>query len=284
MQRYFEKFPDIVYNGYTAKNLMSRSKILDKVYSSPDYFKSFELENAQRADNVAFQLYKDQYFSWLIYLSNKVIDPYYDWNLNQYDFDQFLKTKYGSIETAQVKVAYWSNNWYDDQSRISVSFFNNTLIDDVKKYWEPVFAGNKILEYKRRENDWTVNTNQIWEYTVTTDGSFELDEKVYIYNGSNENIANGQVLFSNSSMVRLHQVFGESNTVTGTIRNSNTNVTVTDANLIHINIPETERVYWSPVSYYDVEEIKNNDNQTVRVLSDNFAMQASLELKRLINP
>jgi hypothetical protein len=284
MQRYFEKFPDIVYNGYTAKNLMSRSKILEKIYSSPDYFKSFELENAQRADNVAYQLYKDQYFSWLIYLSNKIIDPYYDWNLNQYDFDQFLKTKYGSLETAQVKVAYWSNNWYDDQSRISVSFYNNTLIDDVKKYWEPVFSGNSILEYKRRENDWVVNTNQIWEYTVSTDDSFEFDEKVYIYNDINQNIANGQVLFSNSSLVRLHQVFGESNTVTGTIRNSNTQITITDANLIYINIPETERVYWSPVSYYDVEEIKNNDNQTVRVLSDNFAMQASLELKRLINP
>ena len=284
MEKYFEKFPTVDYNGYTAKNIMLRTKILDKIYKNPKNFNFYELSDASRPDNVAYRIYDDQYLSWLVYLSNNVVDPYYDWFLGQYDFEQYILRKYGSFEAAQEKVAYWSNNWYNDPNTISVSFYNNTLADYAKKYYEPVFGGNTILEYKRKEDDWVVNTNQIWELEVDADISLKFDDKITIANSASFDVANGQVMFANSSLVRIHQVFGSPDVTNGTITLGNNTANVSTSTLVARNIPIEEQSYWSPVTYYDVEDIKNAGKKLVRVVSPELALQTSLELQRALNP
>jgi len=281
MQRYFEKFPIITYNGYSVRNIMSRVKPLDKVVNEPNVYYNYQLENSPRADNIAYDVYQDPYTSWLIYLVNNVIDPYYDWNLGQYEFQQFILKKYGDYANAQGRVAYWNNNWYNNPQTITIDAYN--LLEEGKKYFEPVYGGKEILEYKRKEVDWVVNTNQIWEYTVDADINLKLDDKVTISNSSSVAVSNGQVLFSNSSVIRIHQVFGESNTQTGTITAGGTTANVTAATLIAKNISDEERIYWSEVTYYDVEDIKNSKRQTIRLLAPEFSITASLELKRALN-
>ena len=93
MEKYFEKFPVITYNGYQAKNIMLRTKILDKIVNRPDFNKAYELQDTIRPDNVSYQIYNDQYMSWLIYLSNQTIDPYYDWYMDTETFKRFIKIK-----------------------------------------------------------------------------------------------------------------------------------------------------------------------------------------------
>jgi hypothetical protein len=262
---------------------MSRTKILDSVNYAPDYFYNFQLVDAPRPDSVSYQLYEDSYMSWLVYLTNNVVDPYYDWNLSQYDFEQFIEKKYGSYANAQGKVAYWNNNWYDNPAPITVGAYN-TLADYAKKYYEPVFGGKQIIEYKRREIDWVVNTNQIWEYTVNANLNLQLDQKVTISNSSGSAVANGQVLFANSTVVRVHQVFGTSNTQTGTITGGGNTANVSAATLIAQNISDEDRPFWTEVTYYDVEDIKNSKKQNIKALRAEYSILASLDLKRLLNP
>ena len=284
MERYFEKFPTVTYNGYESKNLMVRTKIIDKVYDKPENFNFYELTDTFRPDNVAYELYGDQYMSWLVYMSNRIVDPYYDWFLGQYDFEQYILQKYSSYENAQGKVAYWSNNWYDDNTVLSVSYYNNTLADYAKKYYEPVFAANTILEYKRREADWIVNTNQIWELTVDADISLVLDDKVTVANSSSFDVANGQVLFANSSLVRIHQVFGSPNVSNGSISYGSNTANVISSTLVARNIPLEEQSFWSAVTYYDVEDIKNAGKKLIKVVSPSLALDTALQLKRELNP
>lgn len=264
---------------------MVRAAIQNRILNAPEFFKPFEIVNDVRPDRIAEAVYEDSYMSWLVYLSNQIVDPYYDWPLSQYDFDEFIKQKYGSIATAQSKVAYWSNNWYDDPNNISVSFYNNTLQGDLKKYYQPVIGGNKILEYKRREIDNVVNTNQIWEYSVSSDDDivFDIDEKVNL-----STYANGQVLFANTSVVRIQHVFGETDPEDSNLEIIGASGTVTvevdSATNIANNISEVERVYWSPITYYDVEETKNNSKRNIQLLSNEHSIQAALELRENLIP
>jgi len=221
--------------------------------------------------------------SWLIYLSNNIIDPYYDWNMSQYNFEQFILSKYGSYANAQGRVAYWANNWYDNPETISISAYN-ILSDYAKKYYEPVYGGKQILEYKRREADWVVNTNQIWEYTVDADLNLNLDDKVTVSNSVGGAVANGQVLLANSTVVRIHQVFGQTNTQVGTISGGAVVANVSAATLIAKNISDEDRPFWSEVTYYDVEDIKNSKKQSIRLLSPEYSIQTALELRKLLNP
>lgn len=287
MDRYFEKFPTIQYNGYNVKNITLRVKLLDRVYNKPEYFYNTQVIEAERADFISASLYNDSYMSWLLYLSNNIVDPYYDWTLSQYDFNKLIAEKYGSVDQAQKKIAYWNNNWYENPDRVPVNIYNS-FTDVEKKYYEPVYARNTILEYKRKEIDWVVNTNQIWEYTVDSDASLTFDEKVTIY-ANGYPAANGQLLFANSSLVRIHQVDGTSNTytnnsVTATLSGdvNNISVNVISAAVITKNISEEEQVFWSPVTYYDVEDIKNTNNQSIRALKEENAPYAALQLKRLL--
>jgi hypothetical protein len=282
---YFSRFPVISYGGANSINIMARVNVLDKVYNNPSFYYSVDVPEFVRPDHLSNELYRDSYFSWLIYLANKVIDPYYQWNMDSHTFDSYIVDKYGSVGAAQSRVAYWQTNWFNDPVRLTPSQYSS-LIDVQKKYYEPVISdANIILEYKRREIDWVVNTNQIWEYTTTGDASLTIDEKINLGYNSNVTIANAQVLFANSSYVRVQHVYGQANqvtSITGSINNKT--VTVTSANEVAINIPLSEQVYWNGISYYDVEELKNKQASNITLLSEKYTKQASLELKRLLNP
>jgi len=286
-ENYFSKFPTISYNGYKSINIMSRVKLLDKLYNRPEYYYNIDLPETVRPDFLSNELYKDSYMSWLIYLSNNIVDPYYQWGMNQYDFNNFVAEKYGSVDSAQSKVAYWNNNWYESHGNISISAYNN-LTDEAKKYFEPILVGNIILEYRRRQEDNMVNTNQIWQYSVSSDLGLSLDDKITL-TVNNKSVGNGQVLFANSSTVRVYQVFGNvsaytTNTANVKMITSISTTSVLTANMLATNIPLSEQVYWSPITYYDVEDIKNKGYFSVKALSENYQKQAALQLRRLLNP
>ena len=280
---YFSKFPIINYNGANSINIMARTKVLDRVYNNPNYYYKTEIPEFIRPDLISNEIYKDPYMSWLIYLSNNIVDPYYQWNLDSYSFDKFIVEKYGSVQNAQNKIAYWQNNWYNDSTILTVSQYN-ALTDTEKKYYEPVMVENSIIEYRRAHIDWVANTNQIWEYFTDGDASLSIDEKVNLGYNANVTVANAQVLFANSSYVRVQHVYGPANTV-NSITGSNNNITVNvlSGNEVAVNINLAEQVYWSGVSYYDVEMLKNRQASQVTILSQRFSKQASLDLKRLLN-
>lgn len=289
MDSYFSRFPNISYNGYVAKNIMLRTKLIQRVYDDPKYFYSVEIRNGVRPDSLAYDAYDDQYLSWLVYMANDVVDPYYQWALSQYDFDRYIEAKYGSIANAQGRVIQWQNNWYSDTDNITISQYNK-LEDYSKEYYEPVLVGNKVLEYRRRQTDNIVNTNEVWQYNVNNSISFSFnnDEKITVYNSTNEPVANGQLLFANSSVVRLHHIFADTtespNTQIGILSNQQSNASILSAQLLARNIPIEERVYWSAVTYYDIEQEKNANNANVRILSREHSARAALQLKRLLNP
>jgi hypothetical protein len=75
------------------------------------------------------------------------------------------------------------------------------------------------------------------------------------------------------------------NSVTATLSGevNGVSVNISGANLIAKNISDEEFVYWTPVTYYDVEDIKNTDKQSIRALNKEYGTTAALQLKRLLS-
>ena len=279
-ENYFAKFPLVSYNGANSINLTARVKVLDKVYNNPKFYYKLEIPEFVRPDQLSDQLYRDPTLAWLFYLANDIVDPYYEWNMDSFTFDNYIVEKYGSVQSAQSRVAYWQNNWYDDPNKLTTTQYA-ALLDTQSKYYEPILIGKQIIEYRRRQIDWVVNTNQIWEYTTTGDAKLSIDEKITLGASSNVAIANAQVLYANSSYVRAQHIYGNSSPATSIVgANNRVTVTVTSAKQVSINIPLSEQVYWSGVSYYEVEQYKNRKVSNISALSEKYAKQAALELKR----
>jgi len=281
-ERYFQKFPITLYSNTYVVDITKRATLLNKVYSNPFIFYPYEINN-ERADQLSQRYYEDSFQSWILYFSNKIVDPYYEWYMNENEFNSFIASKYGSYETSVQKIKFYKNNWIG-QDNIDISYYNS-LVPNLKKYWEPVYGyGNKIVSYKRIEQDWTVNTNQIVSYSVNTTSTFINDEVCKIYlNGS---LGKGQVLSSSNTSIYLQHLSGTYITSgTGYIvgSESNSNVTFTTATSVSDNIAMEEEIYWNPISYFEYETNKNEYNRTLRVIDKVYEQKISDDLKTLMN-
>lgn len=293
VQRYFEKFPIINYANNNVVDITKRVALIERVSQNPYVFYPYDITDNERPDQISTRYYDDPYKSWLIYLSNKMLDPYYEWYLSETEFNEFLEKKYGSYETAANKIRHYKNDWQGKEP-ISSSVFNS-LSAGQKKYWEPVYgATSQILSYKRKEVDWVSNTNKIVNYTVSANNNYVVDEICDIVFDS-RNYGKGQVtgISGNSTVgyVSIHHLSGTyytSNTVTisGSSyiygNESGTNSIFTSVYSAANNIPEEESAYWTPVTYYDYELARNEYNKNIRIMDASLSNAAAENLKNLM--
>ena len=147
--KYFDKFPLITYSNNIVVDITKRVTLLDRVSKNPYIFYPFDLSGSERADQFSNRYYDDSYKSWILYLSNNITDPYYEWYLSDDELNNLIEKKYGSIVDAQQKIKYYRNDW-ENQDPISVSAYDS-LSENRKKYWNPEYLnGNKIINYVRK--------------------------------------------------------------------------------------------------------------------------------------
>lgn len=272
-ETYFKNFNQIQYGNSTSNvaivDITERVVALTNVEKNPYIFYPLDITSGRRADQVAYENYKDPFSSWVFYLTNEITDPYYDWYLNQDQFNSFINTKYGSIANAMTTVAFWRNNWVD-QPALTVAAYN-ALPANLVKYWQPVYNGTSIISYTRTQSDWIMNTNQIVYYNTTADTSALIPNEVVNLNG------NGQAQFiqANSGLLAVQHTFGNTTITGGYIygTQSGANIAIISTNTVVQVIPLSEEAYWSPVYNYDMENEKNQGNRTIRVMQPQYVPQ-----------
>ena len=290
MERYFEKFSTINYANTVVKDITQRTTFINSVYNNSLMYYPYDIAQSERADNIAGRYYGDEYMSWLLYLSNKVIDPYYDWYLDQTTFQEFLTKKYGSLAQALTRTKYYRNNWYSVQTPIISAAAYEALAPSHIKYYEPVPINGEIVnnpkEYNRRTDDWSATTNQIVSYAVANGSSFANDEVVDVVFNVNQR-GTGQVTYANTTTTILQHMAGV--VTTGAIgssylygRDSKTNTAFTAINSSTLNIPADEASFWSPVTYFDYENELNERNKSILVLKSEYSGNVSKQLKQLL--
>ena len=291
MEKYFEKFQTIQYANTVVKNITQRATFLTTVYNNPLFYYPYDIAQGERPDMIADRYYSDQYMAWSLYLANKVIDPYYDWYMDQSTFNEFIIKKYGSLATAMTKVKHYTNNWFSDQNPTIASSTYDVLDSSLQKFYEPVPINGIVTasprEYTRRRIDWKVKTNAVSKYSVANGAGFIAGEIVNVTFGLAET-GTGQISFANTTTVLLESLSGV--VTTGTIsgssylygRESKSNTLFTTANSVANTIPSIENPYWSSVTYYDYETDVNEKNKSILVLKSQFAPKLARQLKEIL--
>jgi len=273
--RYFGSFPTTVYANTNVVDISRRVKIIDHGRNSPFHFHPYDIKYHLRSDQIAEYYYENSFLDWLIYVSNGITDPYYDWYLSEEQIDDLVRQKYGSIETAKRKIKYFVNNWYEyADTEISISHYENTLARTLKKYYDPKYSEDgKILAYRRRRVDTTMNTNRIIDYTIdawNSGNTFQSGELLKIWQPG-EWVGSGEAVFSNTTTFRVQSVLG--NTFANSTTNvyivgetSASNVSVNNSNTMIENIGTDENVFWTPMYFYDWEIMRNEQKRTIRLV------------------
>ena len=284
IDRYFDKFPFTQFNSTNAVDITRRVVFLNSVLKNPYFYYPYEITADERADQFSNRYYKDQYKSWILYLSNEIVDPYYEWYMNQSTFNSYINKKYGDNILASKKIKHYECNW-ENADNISISAYD-ALLPTLIKYWEPDYQNsNKIMSYKRKKIDQIISTNSIRSYTVS-DINFKVDEICDII-FDNNTTGSGQVLsVANSTLYIQHTsgtTIGEpdiNSYIYG--QESGVNTSFSNSTVICNNLLPEEKVYWSGITYYQYETAKNEYNKTLKVLDNRHSKIVADNLKTVL--
>jgi len=103
MTKFFSTFPKIDYNlsgvnGTTVEvtDIFRRVKIRDKLADNVTLFDKYDVEEGEKPEDVAYKIYGDTDYFWVVTLINNIVNRYYDWPLDEYNFQQFVADKYAN--------------------------------------------------------------------------------------------------------------------------------------------------------------------------------------------
>jgi hypothetical protein len=308
MTQFFKKFPVINYANNNAINLLSRVTMSKLALSTTQAYYDYTVPDGTRPDNLSFNYYDNPDYVWLIGLTNKIVDPYYDFPISEDNINTLIIKKYGSIAKANEKILYFQNNWKTDESNISTTAFAALGVGQ-QKYWAPeINQNNTIISYVRKQEDWAVTTNKIQQLSIDN-ASFNLlsEDNYEIISEDTSNIVvdytpetvpdnkfvagelvsqNGvtfaTVVTSSETALVIQHISGTA--VTGEITGltSGASGTVSVVTTLNQNIPSTELIYWSAVTAYDYEIELNAKKRNIKLLDNKYAGQATKELKTLL--
>lgn len=155
---YFSNFPLIRYNNVKAVNLLLRTDIIESVFNKRDLYYPYVIRDNVTADYLAYTIYGDPELSWIIYFSNKIIDPLFSWPLTDRDFNNFLSKKYNKpVQLLKNEIKHYvytglSNESENNIARKSWTMTPETfslLSSEERSGWTPVF----IYDYEFEENE-----------------------------------------------------------------------------------------------------------------------------------
>lgn len=276
---YFDKLPTITYANNLVKNIMSRSRLSDSIKSNQTAFYPYTMDANDRIDILSNLYYENPGYTWLIWLTNDIIDPYFDLTLNDDDFNDHITSKYGSYDLAARKIKVYRNNWYDniDVSITPTQF--NSLANGTQKYYEPILDNVlNVARYVRKRHDDIIATNKIQSIAISSvTGTFKVGEEVQT-NGTNYAFVTH---VSNTALTVQHITGTLSGTITG--QESGATATVGTITTILQPISAVDAPFWSPVTFLEYEQDLNEAKKVIKLLDVRYTSQAVNDLKRTMS-
>ena len=97
---YFSNFPKIIYDLNKDKNrklvtdILRRVVIRQKVKTNASVFENYQASGLDRPEILADKIYDDLDLYWIIMMMNDVVDPFYDFVLDDQSMETTIDTKY----------------------------------------------------------------------------------------------------------------------------------------------------------------------------------------------
>lgn len=279
---YFSKFPRVLYSvnkeGNDAKivpDILARVKFIDSIISNQSLFFKYEIKGGETPEQIANRVYGDPEKHWILLLVNQLIDPQFDWALGPFDFEKYIKQKYGSLSISldttetypssyTVGEVVYQGSTYDKSTAegIVVAYNSGTKVLNVK-FASEIFANSANITGVTSAQTHTIIgvTNNLdgYQWASNTTSHYQVTET----RTNNDDPRNPEIRkyritantynYATDSIIALNTSTSYSNTynVTSSVDGSNVQYTVATTT--------------SPVSYYDYEIELNEEKRRIVV-------------------
>lgn len=108
--KYFQVMPkiatiDYVGNKIVLTNLMVRTEIIPSLLNNPLLFYSYDIQDGDTPEIIADKYYGDSYRYWIVLFGNQIIDPQWNWPMNQNLFNDYILDKYKSSTANSLNIS-----------------------------------------------------------------------------------------------------------------------------------------------------------------------------------
>lgn len=148
MAKYFNYFPTTFYNNSntslaldTVTNIIARFSFENTLKENSSVFYPYDIQDGDTPEIIANKYYGSPEKHWIVLMFNDVIDPQYDWPLDQRTLITYINDKYsanGAANTTPQSGIVWSqstNNvkkYYKTIKRVSSEPTKDTIIEKIE--------------------------------------------------------------------------------------------------------------------------------------------------------
>lgn len=168
--QYFTTLPKIVKTDSFGQsllmtNLMARSSVIPSLLNNAALFYQYDIQDGDTPESVAYKYYGESYRYWIVLFANQILDPQWNWPMNNLVFASYLNDKYPSInvystihhyEKINTQFDFGTNTSTVDKVEISEDAYNN-LIPSTNTYTLPTGKVSVII---------TKNAVSIYDYEL----------------------------------------------------------------------------------------------------------------------
>lgn len=167
MSRFFDLFPIIGYdiakekysNYQYVTNIFFRTAFLKEVLENISAYYEYVISDNDKPEILAEKLYGNPDAYWIILYANNMVDPQYDWPLNNKDFSNYIVGKYGSIANSQTTIHHYEKvvsrteslsgitsefRYVVDYSSKTNSIINMSAVSGAYSAGEAVYQGSNL--------------------------------------------------------------------------------------------------------------------------------------------
>jgi hypothetical protein len=94
MASFFSKFPKLLYKRSIVTDILTRVAVRQNYKDKTELFYTYNLQQGDTPEIVAFKYYGDVEKHWLVLFANELIDPVFDFPLSDSAFNTYLDEKY----------------------------------------------------------------------------------------------------------------------------------------------------------------------------------------------
>lgn len=192
---YFESMPkiltpDVNGNGIVMTNLMARSEIIPSLLNNPMMFYKYDIQEGDTPEIVADKYYGDSYRYWVVLYGNQILDPQWNWPLNNKQFDNYLINKYSSAANNVNVLAYTQSTIKEYRKTVksidSISLVEtvDTFVIDTNTYNQPIIpSATYQLPNSKVSQTITKSIVSIYDYELEQNEAkrtINLINKIYV--------------------------------------------------------------------------------------------------------
>ena len=180
MSVYFSHFPKGVHSEKRATDITRRVDFRKTTLADPYAFQPYQIKGDDRAEDIALLYYDSVEYTWLVWLSNRVIDPYFEWPMNDTNFHRYIQKKYAAQAntTGQAVVDWTLNTQIDD----NIVHYRNIEDPDIKIYKDTYTLDDTLIQ-----GEWEPVRYYTYEQELNNDRRLiQLLDKFYTRQVKNE--------------------------------------------------------------------------------------------------